>query len=648
MRNKSKSPSRQPSLLSKDINEKNIILSEYINSNLLSFQYLKQKNYKLAIFTFEKNIEIAKNIDELKYIESLLNLGSTLFIYGEFEQSFNNFQKAKDLSSNLLSISENVTQIYFIHLRILSNLSLITLSLNNITYSKELFEECISLIKSNKINDILIQISLLRELVYIFFRIDSLNKYSEVNTQLINNNDIYFNSNTEEFISNFDSEIKIDSDSLINFHRSIHEKNITYWIEYLNKQIIKNKNKTTDVSGMLFLIINQIAALYCSKLHEDNMNIKSAVDYLLNYYKQSYHENLGMNEKELIKLLNDYKIRFETIIEYYDILLELEEEIKYKFQINNKNNKISSGSENKILIKLLFRHALNIFEEKKCNNKEIKKQIEYAMKLIETNNLNWKLISLINIDSDIIKSLKILFSNLSIIKNKFIVKNYFFKFKFKTLGYFNIKEMLIKKYIKSDKYFLSKFESLDDGSVLLKCNYGTKGFIEHYYKISYIKGEYCLLVFKNINEIKPYKVFRLAKLYNITVGLKTENLINKINQNLLKNYKPWFFLSFWFPERTIDINFDNDEEMNKWFEGIYYYSTRIDKPKKNKISLCQYFFSKAKLKLLYTIKYMKYNLPIIEQLHYYESQNELEYLSLPFSKTILLYTKINKVINKKK
>ena len=42
---------------------------------------------------------------------------------------------------------------------------------------------------------------------------------------------------------------------------------------------------------------------------------------------------------------------------------------------------------------------------------------------------------------------------------------------------------------------------------------------------------------------------------------------------------------------------------------------------------------------------MKHNLPILKQLKYYESQNELEYQALPFPKTLVLYHKICEVIN---
>ena len=43
---------------------------------------------------------------------------------------------------------------------------------------------------------------------------------------------------------------------------------------------------------------------------------------------------------------------------------------------------------------------------------------------------------------------------------------------------------------------------------------------------------------------------------------------------------------------------------------------------------------------------MKYNLPIIKQLKHYESQNEVEYQSLPLAKTLLLYTKVCQKIGK--
>ena len=112
----------------------------------------------------------------------------------------------------------------------------------------------------------------------------------------------------------------------------------------------------------------------------------------------------------------------------------------------------------------------------------------------------------------------------------------------------------------------------------------------------------------------------------------------------MNEFKPWGIMSLWFEERTYDLYFDNDEEMNKWFEAIYYYNKYI-MGKNIERNLSYFFFNKLKLKMLYKLKNVENDLPIIEQLKYYSNLNEFEYYSLPFPKTIVLYLKVYEKID---
>ena len=125
-------------------------LSDYLKLNMQSFQYLKTTNYKLAKSTFNKCIQLSKEIDEFKYVESLINYSISLYLNNELEDSYVNLFKAKEISKKIYENSEEINQIYFIHLRCLGNIVLISLNLNKIENSKELFNECISLIKEPK------------------------------------------------------------------------------------------------------------------------------------------------------------------------------------------------------------------------------------------------------------------------------------------------------------------------------------------------------------------------------------------------------------------------------------------------------------------------------------------------------------------
>ncbi len=621
-------------------------LSEYIKLNILSFQYLKNKNYKLAKDNLEKCVELSKDIDEFKYCESLTNYSMSLYYCGQFEDAYSNLIKSKEISNKIYEDSEEVNQIYFIHLRTLSNLSLISMNLNDISNSKKLFYECISLIKEPKIKEIQFQISMLRELFYIFFRFDSLNKFHQINKMNENSNNDLMGINNEIF-SSIELDIKLDDKGLYYLHKSIIKNDMTFWRNFLENEINRNKYNE-DANGYIFLLINRIAALYCFEGYNNN-KVENAMRILIRYYQNNFEKKIYIKDNNFNKVLVDFKKIFTTAIEYYQQLLNLEKEFKLKsLELKLKNN---NGKNNKILINLLFRNSLKYLNNLNLNQDEniteMKKQIEYAMTLIKNNKINWNILSIINIDIKIIKTLNILFHNLKIIRLKYFLKYNFQKYKLNTLGYKDMSDKMQRNYKKSEKYLYKQLKSLSEGSVLLKFNFNSNGFIEHYYKINKIRDAYYLNIYKKISDSKPYKMINLEELKNITIGFKSKNLINKIKDEIYKGYKPWYFLSLWFSDRTIDLYFDNDEEMNKWFEGIYFFNRYIIENKKMR-GLNYFFLTKLKLRLLYKLRSMKYNLPIIKQLKHYESQNEVEYQSLPITKTLLLYTNVCKKIGENK
>lgn len=78
------------------------LLSEYINQNLLAFKYLRNRNYKTAMTSFEKSIEIAKDLDEIKHVESLTNFGVCQYFCGKFSDSYLSLDKAREISNRLV------------------------------------------------------------------------------------------------------------------------------------------------------------------------------------------------------------------------------------------------------------------------------------------------------------------------------------------------------------------------------------------------------------------------------------------------------------------------------------------------------------------------------------------------------------------
>ena len=617
-------------------------LSEYIKLNNQSFQFLENKNFSSAKIHFLKIVEISGELDKIKYIESLINYSLSLYYNNEILTSFNSLKKAKDLSYTLYEESEEINQTYFLYLRVLCNLCLISINLNKISESQQYFKRCISLIKEPKIKEIKIQISMLKELIYIFYRIDSLKKFQEINDKKEN---IFNNNNNRRIYNTINGCINLNEKGLYYLYKSFKNNDINLWVNYLNKEL--NENNIKDISGYTWLLINRFIALnYQKEGKNSEINIKKAFNDLIKFIEENYETDIDIKDN-INTIYHNFKNKFNIAVEYYYEIANLENELfnqlNDSFLLNNKN---IENKENKVLIKLLLKNAiknLNI----NCNEEKdlIKNHLKNALVLIENNRINWELLSILNINKDLIKSIKTLFNNLLTIKEKLILREYFHKYKLNTLGYASLKNTLMKRQLKSESFLKNQLQSLEEGSILMKINFSSKGYNEHFFRLCLVDNEYYFSVHKTISDIKPYKVINLKELCDITIGIETDNLKNKITDKFLKEFKPWNLMSFWFGERTYDLYFDNDIEMNKWFEAVYYFNKYILKKNKIKRNLGYYFFNKLKLKMLYKLKNFENTLPIIEQLKYYFELNQLEYFSIPFPKSLILYLKVYKNID---
>ena len=612
-------------------------ISKYVQLNLQAYQYLRDKNYKNAMSTFEECINIAKDLDDIKHIESLTNHAICQFFCGNFEESYDFLEKAKVISSRLIENSSLDKQIQFLHLRVLANLSLTSLSLNKISDCKNQFNNCITLIKNNK-NSNFFKLQMLKELVFIFFRVDSLSKFYEINQNIFENNlgeDIWNNSSNENINNN--NQNKVANKCLFGLHKTLRENNIKYWFNCLNEEVSRCK-KNKESSGFIFLLINQMAASFCYK-GKINDSIKTTLSNIVKYYQEQYNKDLKIKEKKINNILNDFKLRMDTAVEIYKRIWDLENELNANNNININNNENNEGT-NKFLIKILFRHALRYLSKPENQNDEIKNQIEMSMKLLENDEIDCSMISILNVDNEITKSLKLLFENLLIIRTKSILKLHLNKFKLNTLNYLKMSDKMKQKYVISEAFLKTKLEKLAQGFELTKFHYTSKGHTKHFYKIAPINGTYNLFIYKTLSEKKAVKVLPLSQIMKLTIGCVSDNLKKRLNpNNVIQNYHPWLFLSIYFPKRTIDLYFENDEQINDWFEGIYYYMWKISF-NKNLPNFNLFFLTKLKLKLLYKLKDMNVNLSILDQIKAFEKENEIEFQSLPISKSILLYVKI--------
>lgn len=264
---------------------------------------------------------------------------------------------------------------------------------------------------------------------------------------------------------------------------------------------------------------------------------------------------------------------------------------------------------NKVIMKILLKQLINIYEKDQKNNtlssiinqsnedkKEISsglplsynedpvsfKHIQLSLKLLDCEDISWRGLNILNIDSEVIKSFNELLMNLCKIKEKFILLNHFKKYKLKTLGY-----VLRSEYVQiRAKYFkdfsANHFLSLCEGDTFLKLNYTSNGEAEHFYILDELNRNF--LIFKNKKEYdnnKKPKKYNFIQISKIVHGLSTENakrqfkILSKRSQeekfkSTFEYDNPCNYISIVLHDRTLDFFLD-DEKLKKLYYGLHYF-----------------------------------------------------------------------------
>jgi hypothetical protein len=234
-----------------------------------------------------------------------------------------------------------------------------------------------------------------------------------------------------------------------------------------------NQKNIKDINGYIWLLINKIIALYY--LNENGINNNTIQNDFNNLIKlmETYFDfdsdNIDINNN-INKIIFNFKTKFNIAVQYYQQISNLEKDLEKKLNEQISKYKNSKEKENKILIKLLLKNAirnLNTIHKNKNNNYKsvIKNHISKALSIIENHKINWEILSILNINEDLINSIKALFHNLLIIKTKSILRYYFHKYKKNTLGYTLYKKKLKKKYIQRETFLKNQLLSLEEGSI---------------------------------------------------------------------------------------------------------------------------------------------------------------------------------------
>ena len=667
--------------------EKNEYYIKYVTLNRQGYEFIHDRNYLKGFLIFQKCQDLSKNYlkDELKEINSLINISICEYYNGNFSESYTVINKAKMIYNSINSVplgGYNISpkQKLQLTLKLFINSSLANLSVNKYEESKNDIFILISSIR--KVSDIEKQFSYYSSVIYTLFKVESLINYNIGENNSLN---IIGNSYNDVEIS---EPIKIINHLMKDFLRFLKERNFGILLNTFNEAAQKYK-KLNDFNGYYFSLFYHYLVLYNQKknnnyeeneLEEIKKNISICNENLIG------NELINqIKEKDVNILLKEFIDKINCACEIFQLLEKFEKElnIKLKEYDKEKNNMNLSEDENNlsashlldkshlftnekinspIIVKLLLRYSINFLETQKNNviqneddnNPNSKSiidnydtlinEVKIMQQKIKSNEINIENIKLHQLDKEMIHSLKQLFDNLIYIYYKCRLYKYFKKFRKET------KKQRYNQNINQILDFLTmNLDEIVNGLTLIKLNYKTKGYKTHFYNID--TNNLTLNIWKNQNDNYPNKTFNFkTDVTKVIYGIKSKNLRKKIlaKDKDIKELEllrvPWRFLSIITKSRSIDLYCD-DKQLNNMFYGLKCFF--IDKKMSYKISSTNYFvLNKIKLKIAIVLK-EKYkgkeeNIPnIVKKLI-----NEKAIQNISFTKLFLIFNKFKKIKNK--
>ena len=618
----------------KDSKQENISKNEYyinyVTLNREGFENIRERNYSEALIRFQKCYEISKNYikDDLKQINSLINVSICQYYNGNFSESYTVINKAKIIYDSLYLQDSSISNQQKLHLtiKLFLNSSLNNLSMNNCKESQNDILYLISIIRKEP--DIEKQLLHLKVILRTLFKLDSLVNYD------------YYKNNIND---NKGEDDDVEENLMKGFIQCLKENNISLLMNNFKEAAQKYK-QLNDGVGYYFSLFYHYLILYDIKKNNFNENemeeIKKKIS-LCNDKLIGTELNNQFKEKDVNVLLNEFMEKVNCACEIYQTLEKFEKELNNKFENFNitKSNINLSEDENNfsyshvldkshfitnekinspIFVKLLLGYSLNFLKKQKkllkenndLNNQKdvidnyntLIKEVKIMKKKIEAGEIIIDNIQIHQLDKDIINSLKQLFDNLIYIRNKTFLYSAFHKYHSKILQIKNAKNM--KKISKFLEYHSQK---LLDGMNLIKINYKSNGFKTHFYDIDEEKLTFNIREDENDN--RASSTYHLINdIIKVQYGIRSRNLRKKlytndkekdIEMNRLLIF-PWRFLSLITRSRSIDFYCD-DEQIDNMFYGLKSFFVDYEVP--FKINTTNYFIlTKLKMKLCVEMK----------------------------------------------
>ena len=628
------------------LQEKIVLESDYVQKNISAFRYIRNRDYTRASEAYKECLILSNKLgNSFKIKDSLCNYGVSLYYCGNFEEAVNNLENAfNKLTNKDINYIHNKTDFLSIQLstKIITNLIVLYLCLNNFNNAMIMIEHLTNILKNFDFIPNL-QLNLIKNINYIFFRIESL---------------VYL----DECLGGLprDAHHQVIIRIMKGFHSYLKSNNIEIWINCLNSEIDNLKN-LKDYNGIILALTNIQTGNYIKGKENMNINLvnnsKNKFWEILRAINNNLNNNINDNnndfsEEDIDKALLLIKEKMSIAVKIYNLLYDKEMNIlnnnensnlnfNNNFRLNkthtnnnfypmnnhsnnsyspnnssysskyyhnntdrtmNNNNlmKISNPNNNNnnnnldtiFFTKLLLKYALK-YIKKNINNPSLEKQlcshIEFTLKFLDNDELDISYLKLSDLSPEIAKSLELLFMNLLKIYERKVLSKYFTRYR-KVINKITRRE----KSIALNKMLERNFMSLKTGEVLMKINYNSKDTKMHHYLLDAKNN--CISVFNKSGGSEPESEIYFKNIIKILYGIKTSNLIKKI-KNLPNSDQPYLYMSFLLRNRTVDLSF-SDKNVKKWFYGLYYYL--INTNRSYKINSCTNFIlNRIKMKINY-------------------------------------------------
>ena len=543
-------------------------------SNIINHNFEESLNY------FRNALFISTNLnDEYKKYESTCYIGISEYYMGNFNQSLNILEPIyKEIFKKCFDEKfANDIKLLQILIKIGGNLTIVYFSLNKNYEASNVISNIISIIDKevspNK------QLFILRNLIFILFKVNSLIQDNELENNLYNPNDD-LNSNEKK-----DEYKNIINNLMKGFNNYLRDDNIDKWIKGLNK-IYYQIEKLNDKKGLIFILFNQEAFTYLKQIELEypsekiiNESKKKLISLI---FPKSKKNTDSTNEKIINEFLNDFKEKMATAHEIYLNIFNTENNL---FNLVNKNNKTS------FFIKLIIKNSIREIRKTIYDlnlQKKLIDQLTETLALIDNKSYDLSNLDLETLDYEISQNLHLMFENLKYIYRKNHIIKYFKKFKKNSIKPKIILDLnpWINFYNKAYNFFL-------EGSNIIKINFGSNGKKEYFYQIDY-DNEVLEIYNKNYKVgSSPRKIIEFKKIKKIVFGLKSNNLKKK--HKILTN-ESWCYLSIIESKKSLDWEFKNENICKKWFYGLQNYLILNQKNYKIK-STTGFIIDKLKMKM---------------------------------------------------